>query len=109
MAEKQGVGIEGTFGLGPAALELIRAVLGRHPEVRMVKIFGSRATDRFEDCSDVDLVLWGELDTNLLGRILAELDELPLPYGFDVKAYETISHEPLKRAIDETGKILYEN
>ena len=108
MVERQGLGIEGTFGLGPAALELMRAVFRGHPEVRTVSIFGSRATGRFEGGSDVDLVLWGELDPGLLGRILAELDELPLPYTFDVKAYETIDHPPLKRAIDETGKVLYE-
>jgi len=100
--------VEERFGLAPAALQRIRAVFRRHPEVRTVKIFGSRATGRFEDGSDVDLVLWGDLDPVLLGRILAELDELPLPYTFDVKAYESINHPPLKRRIDETGKLLYE-
>ena len=108
MVEGQGLGIEGTFGLGPAALELVRAVFRRHPKVRTVKIFGSRATGRFEDGSDVDLVLWGDLDAGLLGWVLAELDELPLPYTFDVKAYETIDHLPLKRRIDETAQLLYE-
>jgi len=85
------------FGLAPAALERIRAVFGGHPEVRTAKIFGSRATGRFEDGSDVDLDLWGELDPGLMGRILAELDELPLPYTFDVKAYEPINPPPLRR------------
>ncbi len=28
---------------------------------------------------------------------MRELDELPLPYTFDVKAYEAIKHAPLKR------------
>jgi hypothetical protein len=36
-----------------------------------------------------------------------ELDELPLPYTFDVKAYEAIKLAPLKRRIDEFGRILY--
>jgi predicted nucleotidyltransferase len=109
MAEGQELGLEDTFGLGSAALESIRAVFARHPEVRMAKIFGSRATGRFEKGSDVDLVLWGDVDASLLAHILAELDELPLPYTFDVKDYETISHEPLRRAIDETARVLYEN
>jgi len=47
------------------------------------------------------------LDMGLIGRIARELDELPLPYTFDVKAYESIGHEPLKRHIDECGKTLY--
>lgn len=38
---------------------------------------------------------------------MRELDELPMPYTFDVKAYEAIKHPPLKRYIDKFGKILY--
>jgi hypothetical protein len=38
---------------------------------------------------------------------MQELDELPLPYTFDVKVYESIRHEPLNRRIDEFGKTLY--
>jgi predicted nucleotidyltransferase len=81
------------FGLQPEALELIRSVLRRHPEVRRVEVFGSRALGRFEDYSDVDLALWGDLDVGLIGRIAGELDGLPLPYTFDVKAYESMGHE----------------
>jgi len=88
-------------------LELIRSVFRLHPEVHAVKLFGSRAAGRFEDCSDVDLALWGDVNLQLLGRIARELDELPLPYTFDVKAYEAIGHESLRRQIDQTGKTLY--
>jgi predicted nucleotidyltransferase len=108
MVEGKGTGIAYQFGLPPEELELIRAVFRRHPEIRRVKIFGSRATGHFVDPSDVDLALWGDLDARLLGRVLRELDELPLPYTFDVETYETIRHPLLKRHIDEVGKILYE-
>jgi predicted nucleotidyltransferase len=104
VAKTKIVGIE--FGLKPEALELIREVFRRHPEVREVKIFGSRAAGRFENHSDVDLALWGDLDRALIARIMAELDDLPLPYTFDVQAYESIHHEPLKRHIDEFGRVL---
>ena len=95
------------FGLSSKALKLIREVFGRHPEVRTVKIFGSRAMGRFEDCSDVDLALWGDVDMRLMGRIVGELDELPVPYVFEVKAYEAIKHLALKQSIDRFGKTLY--
>ena len=107
MAEAKSTGIEENFGLRPEALELIRGVFRRHPEVQRAEVFGSRAMGRFEDHSDVDLALWGDLNPGLLGRIARELDELPLPYTFDVKAYESIGHEPLRRHIDEFGKTLY--
>lgn len=106
MAETKSVGIE-QFGLTPEALELLREVFRRHPEVREVKIFGSRAMGRSENHSDVDLALWGDLNQALIARIMGELDELPLPYTFDVRAYESIRHEPLKRHIDEFGRVLY--
>jgi predicted nucleotidyltransferase len=106
VAQAKNTGIE-QFGLKLEALELIREVFRRHPEVREVRIFGSRAMGRAENHSDVDLALWGDIDLALIARIMAELDELPLPYTFDVQAYESIRHEPLKRHIDEVGQVLY--
>ena len=106
MVEGKGSAIT-KFGLAPKALQLIGEVFRRHPEVRAVKLFGSRATGRFEDYSDVDLALWGDVDLRLMGRVVRELDELPLPYTFDVKAYEAIKHTLLKHHIDEFGRILY--
>jgi predicted nucleotidyltransferase len=106
VAEAKSDGIE-QFGLKPEALELIREVFRRHPEVREVRVFGSRAMGRFENQSDVDLALWGDLSESLIARIVGELDELPLPYTFDVQAYDSIKHEPLRHHIDEFGKVLY--
>ena len=106
MVERKGTGIE-KFGFSSEALKLITEVFLQHPEVRIVKIFGSRAIGNFEDYSDVDLALWGDLNINLIGQISHELDELPLPFTFDVKDYKTINHVPLKEHIDEFGKILY--
>jgi predicted nucleotidyltransferase len=104
VVERKGTGIEENFGLEPKDLELIRQVFRRHPEVREVRVFGSRAAGRFEDYSDIDLALWGDLNPALIARIRGELEELPLPYTFDVQAYDAIKHPPLKRHIDEIGK-----
>ena len=106
MVEGKEPGIE-HFGLSSKALKLIREVFGRHPEVRTVKIFGSRAMGRFEDCSDVDLALWGDVDMRLMGRIVGELDELPVPYVFEVKVYKMIEQLALRQSIDRFGETLY--
>ena len=45
-----------------------------------------------------------ELQTSPQLRLLAKAK--PLPYTFDVKAYEAIKHASLKRHIDEFGKVL---
>jgi hypothetical protein len=40
-------------------------------------------------------------------KIAAELDELPLPYRFDVKAFPTIKLLPLRALIERVGIPLY--
>jgi predicted nucleotidyltransferase len=91
-------------GLDPRARALVWAVLARHPEVSETRVFGSRALERHRPESDVDLALFGEVDEALATRIAGELDELPLPYTFDVCAYSRLRHRPLREHIDRVGK-----
>jgi predicted nucleotidyltransferase len=95
------------FGLSDSEQELICGVLRRHDEVTEVKIFGSRAKGNFEPNSDIDLALWGNISLPVLATIAGELDELPLPYTFDVQVYETIRHQPLREHIDRAGRNFY--
>jgi hypothetical protein len=39
--------------------------------------------------------------------IAEELEELPLPYRFDVKAYDAIGYAPLREHITRVGITLY--
>ncbi|HEY5769826.1 MAG TPA: nucleotidyltransferase domain-containing protein [Terrimicrobium sp.] len=48
-----------TIGLTPDELTLVAGVFRRHPEIRSVKLFGSRAKGTHTPHSDVDLALWG--------------------------------------------------
>jgi predicted nucleotidyltransferase len=95
------------FGLTDFEQELILGVLRRHAEVTHARIFGSRAKGEFQPSSDVDLALWGNISTAALAAIAGELDELPLPYMFDVQAYEAIRYRPLCEHIDRVGKRFY--
>jgi len=95
------------IGLTDAEQELIRGVLRSHPEVTEAKLFGSRAKGEFRPYSDVDLALWGHISVSMLAAIAGELDELPLPYTFDVQVYETIHHRPLREHIDRVGQSFY--
>jgi predicted nucleotidyltransferase len=96
------------FGLSEKAIAMIVSFFRGFPEVREVRMFGSRAMGNEQENSDIDLALWGNIDRDMLGRISLGLDELSLPYLFDVKVYDRIDHEALKRHIDEHGKTLYE-
>jgi len=95
------------FGLSTQAIALLQKVLQAHPEVERAKIFGSRAIGNFRPNSDIDLALWGVIDEGLLAKLYAELDELPLPYQFDVTSYITITHPALREHIDKFGKDIY--
>ena len=93
--------------LPPRALEMLLAVFRRHPEVTSVKLFGSRAKGTHRPYSDVDLAVWGEIDL-LAGAALAEdLEELPLPYHFDVIPFEHITHPGLRDHIERVGIEIY--
>jgi predicted nucleotidyltransferase len=97
----------GQLPLKPSELDLVRSVLRQHPEVHGATLFGSRAKGSHHGRSDVGLALSGEL--GLLGAqaIAAELEELPLPYRFDVQALEQITFVPLLEHIQRVVVVIY--
>jgi predicted nucleotidyltransferase len=95
------------FGLSESSLDHVKTVLARHPVVQEAIVFGSRALGREQPQSDVDIALRGDISSLEIEKIVLELDELPLPYVFDVQAYDKISNVPLIRHIDRVGKVLY--
>ena len=94
-------------GLSTDELELIRAVFRRHADITDVVLFGSRAKGTHSAESDIDLALRGITDPLRAEAIAAELDELPLPYRFDVQAYEAIQSAPLRDHIQRVGVSIY--
>lgn len=93
------------FGLSKKTIEIIKKLLSNYPQIKEVKIFGSRAKGNYKPSSDIDLALFGNIDDKLLRHITSELDELPTPYQFDVLNYNDIDNENLKNNIDKFGKI----
>lgn len=77
------------------------------PEVAEVIVYGSRATGRAHERSDIDLATRGIRDQHRLGRLAMDLDELPIPQTCDLQAYEGIGYPPLKRHIDRYGITIY--
>jgi predicted nucleotidyltransferase len=88
-------------------LTLLRRVFCQHPEIKTVKLFGSRAKGMHSPHSDIDLALWGDVDAVRAESIAAELDELPLPYRYDVKAFHLIKLRPLREHIERVGITVY--
>ncbi len=95
------------YGLEDSEMELLIQVFAAHSEIKEVVLFGSRALGTYRNNSDIDLVLYGEIDQNVMAAINLELDELPLPYLFDIKSAADITHVGLKEHIEKFGKKIY--
>lgn len=89
--------------LDPKELALIQGVLQRHPEVSGAILFGSRAKGTANAASDVDLALEGVASSLEAEAIASELEELPLPYRFDVVALATLQSAELRAHIERVG------
>lgn len=63
----------------------------------------ARKKETAKPSSDVDLALEGIDDPLVAEAIASELDELPLPYRFDVKALAAIRHAALLQHIARVG------
>ncbi|MEO6328821.1 MAG: nucleotidyltransferase domain-containing protein [Ginsengibacter sp.] len=97
------------FGLTEKQYKLIENVIISINEIERVIIFGSRALDNFKPASDIDLAITGtNLNWNITNRFYSQLEDLPLPFMFDVLDYNLISNQALKSKIDTQGKIFFE-
>lgn len=95
------------FGIADKAIQSMLDIFSRHPAVRRVDLFGSRARGDHRPNSDIDLVVWGELDRREMNALAAELEELPIPWNVDIERFEDIAHAPLREEIERTGKTLF--
>ena len=94
-------------GLSPSETALLAKVFQKHPEIVSVVLFGSRAKGTHTKRSDVDLVVNGEITSLEAEAIASELDELPLPYRFEVQVFKLIKYRPLLDHIQRVGVAVY--
>jgi predicted nucleotidyltransferase len=88
-------------------ISLVRDVFIRHAEVSAAILYGSRAKGTHSQRSDVDLALTGDVTPLEAEAIAGELDELPLPYRFEVQPVDRITHPPLREHIERVGICIY--
>ena len=96
-------------GLPLQTVEQIRSTLGRFPEVEQATLYGSRALGRHRPGSDIDLSLSGSaLSGTILARIDTALDELLLPWRFDLLIREQLESPDLIDHIERVGVPFYQ-
>ncbi len=98
------------FGLTEEAVMSITRVFRSHPVVERAILYGSRAKGDFKPGSDIDLTLVGrKIQGDELAKIEQELDDLLLPYKFDLSLLHNVTHPGLLEHINRVGKVLFQS
>ncbi len=96
------------FGLSDEVIGRINSVFLRHPLIDEVIHYGSRAKGNFKTGSDIDLTIKGEqMNLSTLYKVERELDDLLLPYSFDLSIWRHIDNPDLLEHIDRVGVVFY--
>jgi len=97
------------YGLKQQELESIKQILSSYSEIEKAIIYGSRAKGTHKPNSDIDISLMGsELTLGILNQISWKLDDLLLPYTFDLSNFHQINNVALVEHIERLGKVIYE-
>ncbi|MBF0399808.1 MAG: nucleotidyltransferase domain-containing protein [Magnetococcales bacterium] len=95
-------------GLTEQEIDAMHTVFRQVGAIRTVLLFGSRAKGSFRPESDIDLALVGVANALEAEAVAEALESLPLPYRFDVKAYDSICYLPLLEHIKRVGVPIYQ-
>lgn len=96
------------YGLKENTILRIQSVLANFPEIEEVILYGSRAKGTYKNGSDIDLTLKGkQLTLTILGKVDEQLDDLLLPYTFDLSIYHQINSPELLDHMNRVGKLFF--
>ena len=96
------------YGLKKESIEKVNRIFAQYDKIEEVILYGSRAKGNYKPGSDIDLTLKGKgLNLKLLNKISLELDDLLLPYTFDLSIYHHIKQADLIDHIVRVGKVFY--
>ena len=83
--------------------------VSNYPKIEKVLLYGSRARGNYRNSSDIDLALIGDqLSYSHLGSIELDIDNLLLPYSFDISIFKDIDNPDLVDYINRVGVVFYE-
>ena len=92
------------FGLPPDTTLKLKNLFQKYPKIKKVVLYGSRATGKFRDNSDIDISLFApEMNLSECLKIENEIDDLLLPYKVDLSLFHSIDNPALKKHIEDVG------
>jgi predicted nucleotidyltransferase len=95
------------YGVSDANWQKIIEIFMQQSLVERVVLFGSRAKGNYRGGSDIDLCLYGNISLAQIYILQDSLDDLMLPYKFDLIVYNTINNPELIEHIERVGVVLY--
>lgn len=99
---------EDKYGISGKDWNEIFDILNRFSEIEKVWLYGSRAMNEAKQYSDIDMALEGkDLTLTLRNDLVLALEDLALPYSFDVSIKGEIENANLLNHIERVGKLIY--
>ena len=96
-------------GLTDNELDKLQDVFSRYADIEKVVLYGSRAKGNYKPFSDVDISLMGDsLTRNRINTLSLEIDDLLLPYQFDISVFHSLANSDLISHIQRVGITIYQ-
>ena len=96
------------IGLKEELIKELKQIFSSSENIESVILFGSRAKENFKNGSDIDLAIKGkDLILKDIYSLQNKIDDLNLPYTFDIQIYNDIKEPALKEHIDRVGIVIY--
>lgn len=96
-------------GLTDNTIKELKNIFASYTAIEKIVLYGSRAKGTQRDGSDIDLTFFGkELTLAIIYEIEEKIEELNLPYLFDISLFSHIDNKNLVEHIERVGKVFYE-
>ena len=95
-------------GLNQEVLNCLCTIFSDQPAIEKAILYGSRAKGTHRPYSDVDITLTGQnVNLGVLNKVSHQIDELDLPWMFDISSMSKISNPDLLDHINRAGLEIY--
>lgn len=96
------------YGIKEEQWDMLSNIFAKNPKIEKVLLYGSRAKGTYKPFSDVDITLVGDdLSTTDLADTMNAIDDLLLPYMFDISLYQKLKSPELLNHISRRGVVIY--
>lgn len=96
------------YGLSELVIDQLLTVFRKYSDIDCVYLFGSRATGKFRDGSDIDLaILATKMSADIFSCLWNEVDALPIVFKVDCLHFDQLTNVALKEKILREGVQFY--